>query len=202
MARPLEMSPQARRLQLLTAARRCFAELGFHGASVSAIVKEAGVARGTFYKHFPGKRQVFQEVLVWMMDEVVSAVQPIDIARPIPEQVRANLARLIGAVLVDDVAKVLFGEAYGRDPECDEALRAFYGEAVDRIQTALRTGEQLGVVQPGDFQVRAQCLLGLIKEPAFHAGLYARPVNVESLTDELIQIIAGGVLAGGIGLRG
>jgi AcrR family transcriptional regulator len=43
------------RRKILIAARELFEELGYHGASVSRIAARAGVAKGTFFVHFPTK---------------------------------------------------------------------------------------------------------------------------------------------------
>ena len=49
-------SEPVRRAQLLKAARKVFRAKGYDRASVSEIVREAGVAQGTFYLYFPSKR--------------------------------------------------------------------------------------------------------------------------------------------------
>ena len=48
-----------RQEQILSAARKVFREKGYEGATISGIVKEAGVAQGTFYLYFPSKRDAF-----------------------------------------------------------------------------------------------------------------------------------------------
>ena len=110
------MAPDDRRAQLLVAARTVFASLGYHRANVSAIIDQAGVARGTFYNYFESKRVCFQAVLSEMMDSVASAVLPIDVAGDIPKQVELNLERLFAALTEDDeLPRVLFAEAAGID---------------------------------------------------------------------------------------
>ena len=51
-----------RRSQLLSIARRRFEEDGFAGTSVSKIVREAGVAQGTFYLYFDSKQAVLADL--------------------------------------------------------------------------------------------------------------------------------------------
>ena len=60
IARAQPLPPEERRAQLLAAARVVFARRGYHHASVSDILDEAKVARGTFYNYFDSKRAVFQ----------------------------------------------------------------------------------------------------------------------------------------------
>ncbi|MEM7274342.1 MAG: TetR/AcrR family transcriptional regulator [Actinomycetota bacterium] len=42
------------------ALRRLVADRGFHGASMSAVAKEAGVATGTAYVHYPSKDELIR----------------------------------------------------------------------------------------------------------------------------------------------
>ena len=128
MARAIPMTPDDRRAQLLVSARTVFASLGYHRASVSDIITEAGVARGTFYNYFESKRACFQAVLSEMMNSVSAAVHPIDVTRDIPVQVRENLERLFQALTAnDEVPRVLFAEAAGIDEEGDQGLRGRRG---------------------------------------------------------------------------
>jgi len=46
------MSAQARREQLLDAAKAVVAEYGFHGVSIEAVARAAGVTRPIVYRHF------------------------------------------------------------------------------------------------------------------------------------------------------
>jgi AcrR family transcriptional regulator len=51
------------RQRLLEAAESCFAELGYHDASVVKITEAAGVAQGTFYLYFASKKDIFDELV-------------------------------------------------------------------------------------------------------------------------------------------
>lgn len=51
------------RRKILEVARRIFALHGFEGASVDAIVKASGLSKGALYWHFPGKLELFREIM-------------------------------------------------------------------------------------------------------------------------------------------
>ncbi len=53
----------ATRARLLEAAEQVFAELGYHDASIVKITEAAGVAQGTFYLYFAGKKEIFEELV-------------------------------------------------------------------------------------------------------------------------------------------
>ena len=189
------MKPDDRRAQLLGAARSVFAALGYHRSSVSQIIDQAGVARGTFYNYFESKRACFQAVLEEMMDSVTTAVHPIDVTADIPDQVRKNLERLFTTLTEDDeVARVLFAEAAGIDEEGDEGLRGFYRAATSRLATAIGTGQALGAVGQGDPLIFARLLLGMIREPVFQAWLYGEKFDASETVDLIAMVMRDGLL--------
>lgn len=189
------MPADERRRQLLAAARTVFGQRGYHGTSVSHIIKEAGVARGTFYNYFPSKRVAFQAVLDDIMEQVEGTVPPIDPTQDIALQVRTRLESLILTLSGrDELGRLLFGEALGIDAEGDEALRGFYGTAIARIEHALVLGQGFGVVRAGDPRLMARCLLGLLKEPAFQASLHGERLDPHALVDTLFDFLTHGVM--------
>jgi AcrR family transcriptional regulator len=61
--RALSSRGAATRARLLETAESVFAELGYHEASIVKITEAAGVAQGTFYLYFAGKREIFDELV-------------------------------------------------------------------------------------------------------------------------------------------
>lgn len=53
-----------RRRQILEAARRCFAEHGYEGATVARLEQETGLSRGAIFNYFPSKEDLFVELAV------------------------------------------------------------------------------------------------------------------------------------------
>jgi TetR/AcrR family transcriptional regulator, transcriptional repressor for nem operon len=51
------------RARIVEAARRSFNLHGFDGASIDAIMAEAGLTRGAFYAHFPSKSALYAEAI-------------------------------------------------------------------------------------------------------------------------------------------
>jgi AcrR family transcriptional regulator len=53
---------EATRGQLIAIATRIFAERGYEDTSIEAVLREAGVSRGSLYHHFPSKEALFEAV--------------------------------------------------------------------------------------------------------------------------------------------
>jgi len=71
---------EARRLDILRAARAHLAEVGFDAFSMGPLAKAAGVARGTLYLYFAGREEVLltlyvEEAQSWL-DEIIKQTGP------------------------------------------------------------------------------------------------------------------------------
>jgi len=53
-----------RREQILAAARRCFAEYGYEGATVARLEEATGLSRGAIFNYFASKEDLFVELAV------------------------------------------------------------------------------------------------------------------------------------------
>ncbi len=57
--RPCDREPAERREEILDAATELFAEYGYAEADTQALADRLGVGKGTIYRHFPSKRELF-----------------------------------------------------------------------------------------------------------------------------------------------
>jgi AcrR family transcriptional regulator len=65
---------RARRAELIDFATGLFAERGYEGTSIEAVLEAAGISRGALYHHFDSKEALFEAVFVHLEDEVSSRV--------------------------------------------------------------------------------------------------------------------------------
>jgi AcrR family transcriptional regulator len=80
---------RATRGQLIEVATRLFAEHGYEGTSIEAVLSAAGVSRGALYHHFAGKEALFEAVVSAVSDQVMveltqavrGCVDPLDAMR-------------------------------------------------------------------------------------------------------------------------
>ena len=63
-AKRQRLKPEVRRERLLEAATEVFAERGYEGARVEQIADVAQVSPGLLYRHFEGKRELYEELLL------------------------------------------------------------------------------------------------------------------------------------------
>jgi AcrR family transcriptional regulator len=54
---------QATRQHLIEVATELFADRGYEGTPIEAVLERAGMSRGSLYHHFPGKERLFEAVV-------------------------------------------------------------------------------------------------------------------------------------------
>jgi AcrR family transcriptional regulator len=81
--------------KLLRVAREVFEEDGFDGASVSRIVDEANVSRGTFYLYFESKEDIFRTLAETLLTQVVDLQRPTEEAPSPLETIRHSIGGFV-----------------------------------------------------------------------------------------------------------
>lgn len=92
-----DQNRRARTQGLCDAAERLFLERGIESVSIDDITKEAGVAKGSFYRYFSGKEELVRTLLLPSRERVLGAFERAE--RRLressgPEQVKNAYARL------------------------------------------------------------------------------------------------------------
>lgn len=187
------MANEKRRLQLLDAARDVFASKGYHDAKIEDICAKAKVAKGTFYLYFADKQSVFTELVDGLFLRLSGAILRVDVGADIESQIRHNMRAVVG-VMQDEPAlgRILLSYAEGLDPAFVRKIRSFYAEVIALFEAALREGQAMGLVAPGDPRLMARFTIGALKEILLES-MEEKPSR-EELVDSLYAILLGGYL--------
>jgi AcrR family transcriptional regulator len=157
---------QATRAHLVDVATRLFAERGYDGTSIEAVLAEAGVSRGSLYHHFPGKDALFWAVLEGVAARV--GQQLADATRDAPDPVAALRAECLAWIrLADDQvvrqtalidAPAVLGWERWRELDEQGSLRP--------IRAALDYAAEAGRIEPRHVDAFAHIVLATINEVA------------------------------------
>jgi len=71
----------AQRERILSAARRCFIEHGFHAASMASIAEAAQMSAGLMYRYFENKQAIVLAIVERQLDENRAALQQLSSSR-------------------------------------------------------------------------------------------------------------------------
>jgi AcrR family transcriptional regulator len=198
-----------RRRQIVTAAKEVFAEAGYHGASIHAIIERAQIARGTFYLYFESKAAVFDSILDHAMADLRARIHRIETgapgAPPPQVQLRDQVVAILGYVVGDRALATLLISA-GTTPaaEATERLELFFGEVRALLVRALEQGMAIGLVRTCAPELVAAALLGMVRGTIEHlVRERAKPgtaggddvAAIEHAASEMILVALRGVLA-------
>lgn len=189
-----EEKKEERREEIKQAAIKVFSERGYHAAKVSQIVKQVGVAQGTFYLYFEGKEQLFGEILDDFLEMVVATIanwEPADLDTR--DALRRELTR-VGLMLTDvlmenrELAAIFFREPLAVSQEFQTLIREFYETLGAMLTSFNRILHERGLIEEMNFRVLAYMTIGMvervIKEYVVHGQLDDIPA--EELVENLV----------------
>jgi AcrR family transcriptional regulator len=128
--------PRAERhAQLLTAAHHVFASRGYHAASMDDIATAAGVSKPVLYQHFPGKHELYLDLLdselERMLLRITSAVRTPEDNR---ERVAATIGTFFEVVAQESSAhRLIFSSDLANDAEVSARISAFETSVAEEI---------------------------------------------------------------------
>ena len=191
---------EQRRRAIFEAALHVFARKGYHGTSISDVVAEAGVARGTFYQYFDSKNAIFHELVEELLREirsVISGVDPSPDAPPVREQLELLVTRILRTIGQNrELCTIIFKEAVGIDATVDAKLSDFYAELRTYIQASLTLGQALGFVRPDvDTELAAWCVLGSIREIVARFVAETADTDLQTVAFRVLDFNLRGVVA-------
>jgi AcrR family transcriptional regulator len=141
MQSPASTRGDARRLAILEAATEVFMELGYAGASVDRIVQLAGGSKGTVYRHFGCKADLFAEIITALVARMTA---PIEHQRPDAadtiQELAATLARFGQTyldVLVQPQSLALYRMVMAEGANFPDLARVFYERGPGQVATQL-----------------------------------------------------------------
>jgi TetR/AcrR family transcriptional regulator, transcriptional repressor of aconitase len=171
-----KVTPQyrdARRDQILSAARRCFLRDGFHATSMQDLFAEAGLSSGAVYGYFASKDDVIIAIAEENIRDFVAMIHAVASGEP---------GRPIGTLLTDIIT--LVGAKEAEDGRAGLAVLA-WSEALRNPMLASRFADLFAQVR-GD--------LTEIARRHQDAGKLPREVPAESLAALFLSIVPGYIM--------
>jgi len=172
MPRITDARREARREQILEAARACLQEHGLEAVSMEMIIARSGLSTGAVYGYFKGKDEIISAVVTEGMAAMGRQLAPI-MNDPEPPRPAELIGRLLRAVTefgqdkpggIDRLLVSLHGWSHSQsDPGLNAAARAAYRRQRDLLADLVRRWQAAGEVGPGaDAEGVAQLLQSVI----------------------------------------
>ncbi len=203
---PRQRRKDARPQELLDAALALFVEKGFAATRSEEIAARAGVAKGTLYRYYPSKDELFKAMVrenlsVHIAESAAQAAQHRGAIAPLLQQMMRAWWAKVGVGRAGTVCKIMMVEARNF-PELarfyvDEVIRpsqAFIGELITRG------------IQAGEFRaIPLEATVHLLIAPMLHLMLHEHSfgehasccdsTSAESLLDAQMAVLLHGLLA-------
>jgi AcrR family transcriptional regulator len=196
--RPRDPDREVRRkAEILVVAAAEFARVGYAEADVQVIADKLGVGKGTVYRYFPTKKELFLAAVARGLDELSAEMDAV-IADPLGEPV-TQMAAAIRAYLAffhrrPEMAELFVQERaafrdhhvplyFADDPDHECQHRAFF----DRL---MASGRLRPVTQERFFQVIGDLLYGTILTNL----LTGRPADPDEQAAAILDIVSHGTL--------
>jgi AcrR family transcriptional regulator len=147
------------RTRILEAAEQVFADVGYHDASIVKITEAAGVAQGTFYLYFEGKKQVFDELVVDLNRRVRHAMK--EASSKGTTRVESEILGFAAYFRFTSEHKALYRIIRQAEFVSPEMLRYHYDRLSEGYVEALTEARDSGEIGDVDPKVTAWALMGM-----------------------------------------
>lgn len=191
------------RAKILMAARKVFSLNGYRASTVADILDEAGVARGTFYRYFSGKREVFQELLREFLDTVYENTRNYltkESERPgeLAARMRDGLVLFYRYFMENrGIVVVYYREAFGTDVRLYAAWDDFDRRMTELFRSMLQSGIAEGFLRPMDTGVVSTAIMMVFLQVPYREIMVRgrADMDIERLADEVVTLVMRGILA-------
>lgn len=186
---------EARRLQVIEAARSCFQQFGFHGASMAQIACAAAMSVGQIYRFFPSKEAIIEAIVEEEAERKIRHIAAIETAivlrgpSPCEPELRINAGPVAGPHSEADVSLFLeiVAEA-ARNPTVADILRRADRRVQERAERMVMTARPDWSID----RVRdTNALIASILDGAWVRSIVNPGAERESLDRMRRQVIAG-----------
>ena len=178
------------RARLLQAAEDVFATVGYPDASIVRITELAGVALGTFYVHFTGKKEIFDEVVRDLSRRVRQAMSEASSAAPDRLQAEREGFRAFFAFTAEHPA--LYRIIRQAEFVSPEVMRGHYDDICWGYAAGLDAAMGRGEIRGLDPEVAAWALMGAGELIGMRWVLWEQEGRIpDAVFDQLMTLIEG-----------
>lgn len=168
MPRVSEAHLEARRGQILAAARACFARNGFHSTTMQDVVREAGLSVGAVYRYFPSKNELIRAIAEGAIGNITGRLDAVVVERPLPPlgTLYRTILDLVDREAGPDgalrMAVQVWGEAL-RDPDLADHVSQVYRKVRERFVALAARAQADGLIGRGaDAEQVGAVLFGMV----------------------------------------
>ena len=198
------MNKEKRKEQILGCAKRLFALHGYYNTQISDIIRDAKIARGTFYRYFTNKKDIFVTLLEnyykqWVV-EISLESKKLDLKTITPEDYFRHRVRNSLSFFASDphLCKITLRMGLGLPPDMEHAIQRLEMKMVELIKEDLVLGINNQHIRPDiDIDMTANMIVGaILRISYFYFALSEEqytPEDIGKMTEEAAHIFLPGI---------
>lgn len=190
------MPAPERREQILEASAAVFSRKGYRMASVSDIVEEAGIGRGTFYLYFDSKKEIFLELIEAFFIGYAALLEKnhhhLEEASRRGSKVlstwRGNMLRVLRYHRDNPhLTNIAYREALGRDEDFSARVDVLSNLAREKLVAEFQMMYDRGMMRECDVELVTSVVMGSTVYLVMEHLLQEKEVNVEDIADMFVE---------------
>jgi len=175
-------TPQLRQERVLEVAQVLFAEKGYHNTTMDEIAARSGIGKGTLYRTFPAKEELFLSTLDRAMERLEKAILEEVEEEPTVLGKLRRAARLYFRFFEQEgeLFKILVSNVPTLQEKFNKRVQEKYSFYVDQIASMLREGMDKGEIRRlGRPESITVALIGACNSMIYHWLLSGKPYPLE-----------------------
>ncbi|WP_305093256.1 TetR/AcrR family transcriptional regulator [Prescottella sp. R16] len=194
------LTADARREQIIEAARVVFSRSGLAGTRTRDLAAEAGINEAMLYRHFPSKEELFEAAVAQPLEDAVAAC--VEFAGVAPaqfdataelqqQQTRQFIYDLCAAM--EEIAPLLGVVLFGDATEAQVYYKDRIQPSLAKIQTVIETNYASWPHRDFDPELVVESLFGLTWFLAVSEKLSGRKRNREEVAEQVMNLLMNGL---------
>jgi AcrR family transcriptional regulator len=188
---PVTARGQRTRQKILDAAEVVFGERGYEAASIVDITRAAGVAQGTFYLYFEGKKAVFAELVgelgAMLRRTLASAIEGVD------DRLEIERAGFVAFLRFVQEHKNLYRIIRQAEFVDEELYRDYYQRLAKGYRDGLARAMKEGEIRKLDPDAVAFALMGIFDFLGMRWVLWENRLPPKKTIDDVFELIRAGL---------
>lgn len=199
----IKMKAELRRNQILDCAKKIFSNKGYYEAYVEDVIKEAHVGKGTFYRYFKNKEDLFIALLIKFLSEW-EEMASISLAEFKPDNIQELFKLLIHRSFRffqdnEDLCNIYLRVGPGLNKIFEPFLVQFEQKMLNYFIGYIQTGMKLGIFREDlDVELAANMIAGSFLRVDYYYFVLKKsmghgPFDLVKLAEDFYQIILRGI---------
>ena len=200
----LKMKAELRKNQILDCAKKIFSDKGYYEAYVEDVIKEARVGKGTFYRYFKNKEDLFIALLIKFLDEW-EEMASIGLSEFKPENIHDLFKLLIQRSFRffqqnEDLCNIYLRVGPGLNKIFEPYMVKFEQKMLDYIIGYIEQGLKLGLMlEDLDVELAANMTAGAFLRVDYYyfvlkKSMGSGPADIEKMAEDFYRIIMRGII--------